>query len=168
MKKVTSLLIDEKADQRIQFYLSLDLLQRNRACVCHDDGFDALAYLKQHPEFVPDYIFFSADLPASQAALFVKHIRKLSRLQSAHVILLSADGCLPDGLREAGFVDCLPKQRDIYQLRDTLKIIFEKDYAAPVPVTADAYSFVDSIAARIKGMINSSQALLEPPRRLSA
>lgn len=169
MKKITTLLIDEKADQRNQFYLSLDLLKNSRACVCHDDGFDALAYLKQHPAFIPDYIFFNGELPAKQGVLFIKHIRKLKRLQSTTVILLSKENVLPEELGQAGFAACLPKQRDIYQLRDALKVIFANEYPAVIPATTeDAYRMLHNIAARIKEMIQSSQVLLEAPRRLSA
>lgn len=169
MKKITSLLIDERADQRIQFYLSLDLLKRNRACVCHDNGFDALAYLKQFPGFVPDYIFFSGDLPAKQGALFIKHIRKLKQLQSVPVIILSLDAIPEEAVKAAGFADCLTKQRDIYQLRDALKVIFEKDYTEElIPAAVASNDLIDDIAAKIKEVIQQSQALLEPPHRLSA
>jgi CheY-like chemotaxis protein len=169
MKKITTLLIDEKADQRIQFYLSLDLLKNSRACVCHDNGFDALAYLKQHPDFIPDYIFFNGELPANQGTLFIKNIRKLKRLQSTTVILLSKENVLPEDLRQAGFAACLPKQRDIHQLKDALKVIFAATYPAVMPVAVEEpYHLLHNIAARIKEMIQSSQVLLEAPHRLSA
>jgi len=169
MKKITTLLIDEKADQRIQFYLSLDLLKNSRACVCHDNGLNALTYLKQHPDFIPDYIFFNGELPADQSALFIRHIRKLKRLRSTTVVLLSKENVQPEELQQAGFAACLLKQRDIYGLRDALKIIFATAYPAVIPAVAEtSYHPLHNIAARIKEMIQSSQILLEAPRRLSA
>ncbi|WP_436490423.1 hypothetical protein [Chitinophaga sp. ARDCPP14] len=167
-KKITSLLVEEKADQRIQFYLSLDLLKVNQACVCQDNTFEALAYLKLQPGFVPDYIFISSGVPVAHAALFIQQIRRLKRLATVPVIHFAAAAeQLPlDNLSTHGFSDCLPKQSDIYCLRDALKIIFEKDYSRtvisePVPV-------LSNVASLIKEMMHGNQTTQEAPRRLSA
>ncbi|SEW44035.1 response regulator [Chitinophaga arvensicola] len=167
-KKITSLLIDAKPDQRIQFYLSLDLLQVNRACVCQDNTFDALAYLKQHSDFIPDYIFISADLPVEHATAFMKHVRKISRLADIPVLHFAAPGeaLALAPLTAAGFNGCLLKQRDIYTLRDALRMIFEQTFTvekAPAPVSP-----LSNVAVLIKEMLQRHQVLLEAPHRLSA
>lgn len=166
--KITCLLIDEQPDQRIQFYLALDLLKVNRACVCHDNSFDALAYLKQHSGFEPDYIFISSEVPKAHAELFIKHIRKIGRLEQAPVILLLS-GTAAYSLAEVsgmGFTDCMVKQRDIYFLRDALQMIFEKSYQFAVPAE-EVRAVVNSLSPRIKEVAPHTGAP-EAPRRLSA
>jgi DNA-binding response OmpR family regulator len=166
--KITCLLIDEQPDQRIQFYLALDLLKVNRACVCHDNSFDALAYLKQHTGFEPDYIFISSAVPKAHAEVFIKHIRKIERLEQAPVILLLAGTAaysLPE-ISGTGFTDCLVKQCDIYFLRDALRMIFEKSYQFTIPAE-EPRAVVNSLAPRLKEVISHTGAP-EAPRRLSA
>ncbi|MFY0255090.1 hypothetical protein ACDQ55_14165 [Chitinophaga sp. 30R24] len=156
--KINSLLIDEKPDRRIQFYLSLDLLKVNRACVCQDNSFDALAYMKQHPDFLPDYIFISATLPKEYSKLFIRQIRKMEDLATVPVILMAAtEGPLKLAeTSEDGFTDVLLKQPDIYSLKEALQRIFEKNYELPQFL---ANSMEELYAAR---------PLLEAPHRISA
>lgn len=130
--RITSLLIDEKPDQRIQFYLSLDLLNVNRACVCHDNVNNALEYLQQKADFIPNYIFISSAIPFAAAAQFIRIIRQAKRLANVPVIHFADannNASLLE-LRAAGFADSLRKQPDIYFLRDALKSVFLKNYVA--------------------------------------
>ena len=163
--KISSLLIDEQPDQRILFYLALDLLKVNRACVCHDNSFDALAYLKQHTGFVPDYIFMSSDVCTSHAAVFIKHMRKIERLNQVPVILVAAATGVYNmaEISNAGFTDGMVKQRDVFLLSDALKMIFEKSYQLITP--AEEPCTINNIA---KEVMQNTQALPEAPRRLSA
>lgn len=166
--KITSLLIEEKADQRIQFYLSLDLLKVNRACVCQDNATDALVYLKKNTGFVPDYIFISSAIPVTQAALFIKQLRKLKGMTRVPVLHFAARAeQLPAfELYAAGFADSLLKQPDIYYLRDALKAIFEKDYHPAK--TAEEAPMLNNVASLIKEMLQDSVTNIDTPHRLSA
>jgi len=166
--KITSLLIEEKADQRIQFYLSLDLLKVNRACVCQDNATDALVYLQKNTGFVPDYIFISSSIPVTQAAVFIKQLRKLKGMATVPVLHFAARAeQLPAfELYAAGFTDSLVKQPDIYYLRDALKAILEKDYHPAK--TAEEAPMLNNVASLIKEMLQDSVTNIETPHRLSA
>lgn len=166
--KITSLLIEEKADQRIQFYLSLDLLKVNRACVCQDNATDAIVYLKKNTGFVPDYIFISSAIPVTHAALFIKQLRKLKGMATVPVLHFTtrAEQLPAFELNAAGFADSLVKQPDIYYLRDALKEIFEKDYH--LAKTAEEAPILNNVASMIKEMLQDSVTNIEAPHRLSA
>ncbi|WP_142686522.1 hypothetical protein [Chitinophaga polysaccharea] len=166
--KITSLLIEEKADQRIQFYLSLDLLKVNHACVCQDNTTDALAWLKRNTGFVPDYIFISSAIPVAHAALFIRQLRQLKGIATVPVLHFAApkEQLSTFELNATGFTDCLVKQPDIYYLRDALKVIFEKDYH--LAKTTEEVPILNNVASRIREMMENSVTAIEAPRRLSA
>ncbi|MDQ0107060.1 CheY chemotaxis protein or a CheY-like REC (receiver) domain [Chitinophaga terrae (ex Kim and Jung 2007)] len=155
--RITSLLIDEKPDQRIQFYLSLDLLNVSRACVCHDNLKNALEYLQEKTDFTPNYIFISSSMPVDAAAQFIRIIRQAKRLANVPVIYFADANSKVSSLdlKGAGFTDSLRKQPDIYLLRDALSALFTKSYA---PQETDTMTL----------MLRHQQPVPKAPHRLSA
>ncbi|CAL1518226.1 response regulator [Chitinophaga sp. MM2321] len=122
---LTILLIDDDRNSRNQFFLALDLLKVNKACICFDNHIDAMSYAAEQ-QIKPDYIFLKTIKPVSNGKQGLDDVKNAPCMEHVPVILY-ATSFDPNDLvqvKHLGAADWLVKQSDLHILKNALKSIF--------------------------------------------
>jgi CheY-like chemotaxis protein len=84
---MTILLVDDDEDDRKLFIESAREVDKNINCVATADGQEALLYLKNTENAIPDFIFLDIRMPGLDGRQCLKEIKRDARLKSVPVII---------------------------------------------------------------------------------
>ena len=87
VKVMTILLVDDDADDRELFIEATCDLDRTISCISVSDGLEALAYLQDESNVVPDYIFLDLRMPGLSGEECLVAIKKMPRSANVPVIV---------------------------------------------------------------------------------
>ncbi len=86
-EQITLLLIDDDEDDRKIFMEAVNEVDENIECVGLPDGQEALNYLNDESNILPDYIFLDLRMPGFSGKKCLQEIRKKERLLHIPVII---------------------------------------------------------------------------------
>lgn len=84
---MTILLVDDDEDDRNLFFEAVRDVDKTIICVSASNGQEALSYLKDAANPVPDFIFLDLRMPGISGRECLEEIKKDTRLQSVPVIV---------------------------------------------------------------------------------
>ena len=125
MKTLTVLLVDDDRDDRELFCETIQEIDDNILCISKPGGIEALDYLKQKKNGLPDYIFLDLNMPAMDGKECLVRIRKLSYLDQIPIIIYSTSKNPVDAdiALKLGASFFLTKQGHLNELKDDLRRI---------------------------------------------
>jgi CheY-like chemotaxis protein len=95
----TILIIDDDDDDRALFADAMREIDGSITCISAIDGHDALKFLKNEANSLPDYIFLDLNMPRLNGKQCLAEIKKNSRLRNIPVIIYSTSG-RPEDMEE--------------------------------------------------------------------
>ena len=84
---MTILLVDDDADDRKLFFEAVRDVDKSITCLIAIDGMEALHYLNDSNNAVPDFIFLDLRMPGLSGRQCLEEIKKEARLASVPVIV---------------------------------------------------------------------------------
>lgn len=90
------LLVDDDADDRALFIQAIFAVDRNITCYSMSDGQQALKFLEDAKNPVPDYIFLDLRMPKIDGKKCLERIRSDERLQKVPVIIYTTSTNVQD------------------------------------------------------------------------
>lgn len=123
------LLIDDDQDDQDFFKVAISSLPFEVKCHCTTDGFLALDFLDQNPNYQPSYIFVDLMMPKIDGIECVKRLRNLPQLKNSQLYLYSSVGrpSLEIEIQQIGVKEILQKPHSLHEIIQLLNSIFEKN-----------------------------------------
>lgn len=120
-KRVTILFADDDSDDRALFCKAVEEVDSDLICHTFEDGYEALKYLRNTKNPLPDYIFLDLRMPKMSGKKCLQEIRSDDRLKEIPVIMYSTSDDVEDSkdLAESGathFVTKPTNADEIYYL----------------------------------------------------
>jgi CheY-like chemotaxis protein len=86
-KSITILLVDDDADDRKLFTEAVGEFDNNITCISATNGMEALNFLNNETNRLPDFIFLDLRMPGLSGQNCLEEIKKVSRLRHIPVIV---------------------------------------------------------------------------------
>ena len=120
-RNITVFLADDDEDDRQLFMASAKELDRNITCITASDGQEAMKFLKDEHNPLPDYIFLDLRMPRLSGKKCLEEIRKDKRLQPIPVFIYTTSRDVKDSveLKKLGathFISKPDNPTDIYYI----------------------------------------------------
>jgi CheY-like chemotaxis protein len=109
--------------------MALDEIDKTIICDVANNGYDAVRKLNSETDSTPDYIFLDVNMPKMNGIDCLKHLRKLSRLNSTQIIIFSTseEPRIINQCKQLGANDFVVKPGSLDALTSILsKIIYPK------------------------------------------
>lgn len=124
-KDITIFLVDDDADDKQLFIESAKEVSENIHCITASDGQEALKYLKDEQNPLPDFIFLDLRMPRIGGKQCLEEIRKDNRLIPIPIFIYTTSRDDRDSieLKKSGAVHFISKPDDpteVYYLLSTL------------------------------------------------
>jgi CheY-like chemotaxis protein len=124
-KDITIFLVDDDADDKQLFIESAKEVNANIHCITASDGQEALKYLRDENNPLPDFIFLDLRMPRIGGKQCLEEIRKDNRLINIPIFIYTTSRDDRDSieLKKAGAVHFISKPDDpteVYYLLSTL------------------------------------------------
>ena|ERR1700676_2630803 len=98
-KPITILLVDDDADDRMLFIEAVNEFDNNIACISASDGLEALHYLNNEANLLPDFIFLDLRMPGLSGQKCLEEIKKVSRLKIVPVIVYTTSRDVEESIK---------------------------------------------------------------------
>ena len=120
-KDITIFIIDDDEDDKKLFVESAKEVDKNINCVTASDGQEAIRFLKDEHNTLPDYIFLDLRMPRINGKQCLEEIRKDKRLYHIPVFIYTTSRDVEESaeLKKMGAVHFISKPdnpRDIYYI----------------------------------------------------
>lgn len=124
-KKITLFLVDDDEDDKKLFIESAQETNKNIKCVTASDGQEALRFLRDEQNPLPDYIFLDLRMPRISGRQCLEEIRKDKRLRHIPVFIYTTSTEVKDSidLKKNGAVHFISKPAnpsEIYYILSTV------------------------------------------------
>jgi DNA-binding response OmpR family regulator len=108
---ITLFIIDDDEDDKKLFIESAKEVDENIKCITASDGQEALKYLRDEKNAIPDYIFLDLRMPRISGKQCLEEIRKEKRLQQIPVFIYTTSKDVQDSidLKNMGAVHFITK-----------------------------------------------------------
>jgi CheY-like chemotaxis protein len=128
-KNITIFIVDDDEDDKNLFIYSAKEVNKNFNCVTASDGQEALRFLKDEKNLIPDYIFLDLRMPRISGKQCLEEIRKDKRLRHIPVFIYTTSRDTQDSieLKKSGathFISKPANPEDIYYILST--VLYEK------------------------------------------
>lgn len=91
-------LIDDDIDDREIFILALKDIDTSIKCTTAKDGAEALDFLENNKNFIPDFIFLDLNMPRVNGKECLVEMRKMARLQNVPIYIYTTSSSDKDRL----------------------------------------------------------------------
>ena len=98
-KHITILLVDDDADDRKLFFEAAMQVDASITCVSATNGQEALVYLKNEANLLPEFIFLDLRMPGLSGQECLEEIKKDSRLVPVPVIVYTTSREVGESIR---------------------------------------------------------------------
>lgn len=95
-KSFTILLADDDPDDRELFVEALREADEFSKCIAVEDGLEAIKYLQDHSQTLPDYIFLDLRMPGMSGRTCLQMIKNDERLKNIPVIIYTTSDFVED------------------------------------------------------------------------
>ncbi len=121
--------IDDDADDRELFCEAVGAIHPEIDCRTASTGLEALSYLFDNPDFLPDCIFLDMNMPMLNGVESLGEIRKIPKLQQTRIYLFStmASSSLREQASAFGATGFLEKPSSMQQMNQMLTRILEQE-----------------------------------------
>jgi CheY-like chemotaxis protein len=135
-ENMTIFIVDDDEDDKKLFIESAKEVNTNINCVTASDGQEAMRFLKDEHNPLPDYIFLDLRMPRISGKQCLEEIRKDKRLRDIPVFIYttSTDVKVSKELKEIGAVHFISKPAhpsDIYYI---LSIVLDEKWDSRTPI----------------------------------
>jgi CheY-like chemotaxis protein len=120
-KHITILLVDDDVDDRKLFFEAAKEVDETITCIGASDGQEALLYLKNEANPLPEFIFLDLRMPGLSGQKCLEEIKKDTRLIPVPVIVYTTSGEVEESikLKKLGAVHFMTKPAspdDVYYM----------------------------------------------------
>jgi DNA-binding NtrC family response regulator len=128
-KNRTILIVDDDDDDRALFFDAMREIDSSIKCLSANDGHDALKFLKNSDNSLPDYIFLDLNMPRLNGKQFLAEIKKLSHLSHIPVIIYSTTGRKEDidETKRMGALQFITKPTLFNEIVDAIMAVLEPE-----------------------------------------
>lgn len=122
----TCLLIDDDFDDQEIFVLALEKVDKELRCIIANNGHEALKYLNNKSNVLPNYIFLDLNMPLMNGKECLIEIKKHAYLKDIPVIIYTTSSLQDDIIqtRKLGAADFITKPSSIPELSKKLAKVF--------------------------------------------
>ncbi|AWH84308.1 response regulator [Flavobacterium album] len=123
--KRTCFLIDDDEDDREIFSLALGSADNCCSCITVKNGLEALNFINENPDFLPDFIFIDLNMPYMTGKECLEAIKQIPRFANVPAIIYTTSSYTRDAedARELGAAHFLVKPSSIGALTSALTLI---------------------------------------------
>ena len=97
-QKISFFLIDDDIDDREIFTLALKDIDSSIKCTTAKDGAEALDFIENNKDFIPDFIFLDLNMPRINGKECLVEMRKIARLQNIPIYIYTTSSSDKDKL----------------------------------------------------------------------
>jgi len=97
-QKISFFLIDDDIDDREIFTLALKDIDSSIKCTTAKDGAEALDFIENNKDFIPDFIFLDLNMPRINGKECLVEMRKIARLQNMPIYIYTTSSSDKDKL----------------------------------------------------------------------
>ena len=87
MPNRTCFLIDDDDDDREIFEIALEAVDKSCVFISAKNGLEALKFIDENPDFIPDYIFIDLNMPYMTGCECLAAVKQITRLTNVPVII---------------------------------------------------------------------------------
>jgi CheY-like chemotaxis protein len=126
----TILIVDDDEDDKLLFIESAKEVDENIHCITANDGQEALRYLKDENNPLPDYIFLDLRMPRINGKQCLEEIRKDKRLSQIQVFIYttSRDAREAIELKQNGAVHFISKPDNPTEIYYILSVVLNEKW----------------------------------------
>ncbi len=130
-KKIRLFLVDDDEDDKKLFIESVKEVDKNIKCITVSDGQEALLFLKNVKNPLPDYIFLDLRMPRISGRQCLEEIRKDERLRHIPVFIYTTSREVKDSidLKKNGAVHFISKPSDPAEIYYILSSVLNEKWA---------------------------------------
>lgn len=124
-KNIDILIVDDDEDDKQLFIESVKEVDENINCVTASDGQEAILFLKDEHNTLPDYIFLDLRMPRINGKQCLEEIRKDKRLRNIPVFIYTTSKNVQDSidLKKMGAVHFITKPENPTEIYYILSLI---------------------------------------------
>ena len=128
-KKIECLLIDDDEDDCEIFLMCLSKISHHIHCTTMGDAPEAIAFLKNTTDYLPDYIFLDVNMPKMNGIEGLKEIKSIERFSKSKIFMYSttSDSHSVLDTKNIGAFDFLIKPYKTKELIEQMNVIFASD-----------------------------------------
>ena len=97
-QKISFFLIDDDIDDREIFTLALKDIDSSIKCTTAKDGAEALDFIENNKDFIPDFIFLDLNMPRINGKECLVEMRRIVRLQNIPIYIYTTSSSDKDKL----------------------------------------------------------------------
>ena len=129
-RNITIFIVDDDEDDKQLFIESAKEIDNSITCVTAGDGQEALKYLRDEHNPLPDYIFLDLRMPRINGKQCLEEIRKDKRLNHIPVFIYTTSRDVKDAteMRKNGAVHFISKPVDPNDVYYILSVILEEKW----------------------------------------
>lgn len=122
------LLIDDDLDDHEIFSIAIEQAERPMEIVRAYDGAEALSYLTDNDDALPDAIFVDLNMPRMNGKTFLKNLKSHPRFAEIPVVVYSTSSDIRDLIetQDLGASAFIVKSTSVHELAQTLRSFFHE------------------------------------------
>ena len=120
-------LIDDDADDRELFEITLKDVNPSCTCITAKNGEDAIRILNAQPDLIPDFIFLDLNMPLMDGRTCLIELRKLPKFQKVPIIIFTTSNHPRDieDTKKLGASHYLIKPSSLKTLKEILSTLLQ-------------------------------------------
>lgn len=128
MQNKTLFLIDDDFDDQDNFLVSIREIDPTIECITAKDGQEALEYIHQHENFMPDFIFLDLNMPVMNGTAFLARLSTMQKFRKVPLYIYTTSTSIKDKeeTMSQGAAGFIVKPNSISKLKEVLSELILK------------------------------------------
>lgn len=124
--RLNCLLVDDDLDDQEIFIMVTKSINENINCITANDGAEALLFLNDHSQIIPDYIFLDVNMPKINGVECLKKIKNIERVKDCKIFMYSttSENYIVTETKKLGVTEFIIKPALTAELKIILSTIF--------------------------------------------